>query len=78
MKACGAKPAIDPVIYLPLAMQLPSALKEKEEQFKGKAIPETETGKARISPQGTIPIRPLRHCTKNPPPPPNKFGGTMN
>ncbi len=28
-KACGATPAIDPVIYLPHAMQLQSALKEK-------------------------------------------------
>ena len=80
MKVCGATPAIDPDIYLPHAMQLPSALKEKgkEEQFQGKAIPETVTGKARISPQGATPIRPLRHCTKNPPLPPNKFGGMTN
>ena len=80
MKACGATPAIDSAIPLPPAMPLPSALKEKGEQFKGTATLETATGKARISPQGTIQIRQwlLRHCTKNLPPPPNKFGGMMN
>jgi hypothetical protein len=59
-------------------MQLPFALKEKGGKAKEKAIPVTTTGKARVFPQGAIPIRPHRHCTKKPPPPQSKYGGTTN
>jgi hypothetical protein len=70
-------PAIDQVISLPLATPLPFALKEKGEKKKGKAIPVNVTGRARIFLQGTIPIRPLRHCTMNLPPLQSKSGGMI-